>query len=125
MIAPSVTCRSITRWRVRILAPCAVAPRAKDQHVFHASIEASGTLKTRETFGFSRGSRRSASATLISSAGSFAFAHPSTNCSGYAGSSSGVETNRPPVSSMQSGMISRSAAFSTTHSSAASGSLTT
>ena len=62
-------------------APWAAAPRANDQTVFHASIDASGTVNARRIRGFSRGSRRSASATSISSAGSFAARQPSMNAS--------------------------------------------
>jgi hypothetical protein len=47
------------------------------------------------------------------------------NWSPYASSSSGVTTNSPPVSSMQSATIRRRIAFSATHSSAAIRSLTT
>ncbi len=62
-------------------APWAEAPRASDHTVFHASIDASGTVNARLMPGFSRGSRRSASATSISSAGSFALAQPARNSS--------------------------------------------
>ena len=106
-------------------APCAAAPRASAQTVFQASIDASGTVKARLIRGFRRGSIRSASATSISSVGSAALRQPSRNSSPYAGSSSGVVTNSPPVSSMQSGSTRRRIAFSATHSSAATGSLTT
>ena len=60
-------------------APCAAAPRASDQTVFHASIDASGTVNARRMPGLSRGSRRSASATSISSAGSAVARQPSRN----------------------------------------------
>ena len=55
-------------------APCAEAPRASAQTVFQASIDASGTVNARLMPGFRRGSRRSASATSISSAGRSAVA---------------------------------------------------
>src|SRR3954451_8911010 len=106
-------------------APWAVAPRASDHTVFQASIDASGTVNTRLMSGLSRGSLLSASAGLISATGSAALRQPSRNASPYAGSSSGVTTNMPPVSSMQSGITRRRIAFSATHSSAAIGSFTT
>ena len=58
-------------------APRSAAAPAKAQTVFHASIDASGTVKARRMPGFRRGSRRSASATSISSAGSLAARQPS------------------------------------------------
>ena len=62
-------------------APWADAPRVSVETVFHASIDASGTVNARLMPGFSRGSRRSASATSISSAGSLAFAQPARKSS--------------------------------------------
>ena len=58
-------------------APRSAAPPANAQTVFQASIDASGTVKARRMPGLSRGSRRSASPTSISSAGSFAARQPS------------------------------------------------
>ena len=105
--------------------PYAWADRAHAHTVFHESTLASGTVKAREIKGFIRGSRRRASATGISSTGMPAARHPSTNRSAYSGVSIGVDTNRPPVSSMQSAAIRRRITFSWMHSSAALGSFTT
>ena len=63
------TSRSRTRWYGRMRAPCSSAERAHPQTSFQGSSAASGTRKARRISGLTRGSRRSASATGISSAG--------------------------------------------------------
>ena len=86
-------------------APCSSAERAQPQTSFHGSSAASGTRNARRMSGLTRGSRRSASATGISSAGTPVALQPSRNWSPYSGSSHGVETNSPPVSSTQSAAV--------------------
>ena len=94
------------------------------QTVFHTSMLPSGTRKTREISGCSRGSSRSACAGSISSHGTPVSRQPWAKRSAYAGSSNGVVTKKPPVSSMQSAATWRRITFSAMHSSAACGSLT-
>src|SRR5207302_11319 len=74
---------------------------------FHASMEASGTRKARLTPGLRSGSWRRASSGSISSASTPVAWQASRNVSAKAGSSHGVVTNRPPVSSIDSAAIRR------------------
>ena len=106
-------------------APRVAAPLARPHTSSHTSTDASATVNARLMPGLSSGSRRRASATSISSVGSPASAQPARNWSPYAGSSSGVVTNSPPVSSIAAEATPRTIAFSSTHSRAAIGSFTT
>ena len=72
----------------------------------------SGTRNAREMPGFSRGSSRRACAGSISSHGIPVSLHPAANRSAYSGSSNGVVTKNPPVSSTHAEATLRMIPFS-------------
>ena len=116
---------AVTREYRRNSAPCATASARFASMSSHGSSAASRTAKARCSPGSRPGSRASTSPTGRSSQGTPAALHAAAKPATYASGSPGAWRYQPPVSSMVRGAMRRRTSFSTAHSRAASGSLTT